>query len=154
VATELRRRTAFDPVTTFREHMVLKAEGSRITKRATALKDRLKKWLPEAPEGYENEKGSVFVDLEETLEVDGKAYRGMELRKSVSTKFDEEEAARILNLKTAKDKTILADAQSSYIDQDKVYRLLAEGRITEKDLDKMFKESESYAFWPVEGEVL
>jgi hypothetical protein len=154
VATELRRRTAFDPVTTFREHMVLKAEGSRITKRATALKDRLKKWLPEAPEGYENEKGSVFVDLEETLTVDGKSYRGMELRRSVSTKFDEDEAAKVLRRKQEKDPTILADAQSSYIDQDKIYRLVAEGRITEKELAKMLPESESFAFWPVEGEGL
>jgi hypothetical protein len=71
------------------------------------------------------------------------------MRRSVSTVFNEETAEPIL-----KRKGVLDEALSTYIDQEKVYRLLAEGKISEKDIEKMFEEKESFAFWPVEGEVL
>lgn len=149
MATTVRRKPAFSPVQAFTEHLSLKADASKIGKRADTLKTRLKDWLKTDPSDvYANENGSRFYDLDATLTIDGVDYSGMELRRSVSTKFDEEVAEKILVKKD-----VLAEAQSSYIDQDKIYRLHQEGKITDRDLEKMFVESESFAFWPVKGEV-
>lgn len=137
-----------DQIITFREHLVLKKEAASITARSEKLKKRLKEWLPVATESYTDVKGSYFVDLPETVEVDGQAYSGMELRRSVSIKFDEDAAEAVL-----KRKKVLDEALSTYIDQDKVARLQQEGKLTEADMDKMFTESESFSFWPIKGEV-
>lgn len=149
--TTVRRKpkTAFNPVHAFTEHLMLKDQASKISTRSEALKKRLKEWLPTAAEGYQNENGSVFVDLDETVEVAGQSYRGMELRRSVSPKFDEDEATKIL-----KKKGVYEEALTPVLDQDKIYVLVQEGKITEKDIDKMFTTTESFAFWPVKGEVV
>lgn len=147
--TTVKRATAFNPVQTFKEHLALKSDAATITKRSEALKKRLKEWLPNASEAYQNEQGSVFVDLDETVEVGGQPYRGMELRRSVSSLFNEDEAEKILRRKG-----VYEEALTPVLDQDKIYRLVQEGKISEKDVDKMFEERESFAFWPVKGEVL
>jgi hypothetical protein len=151
VATRISRssKAAFDAVSTFVQHMTLKEDAKKITSRSEALKKRLKEYLPTAEDAYANEQGSIFLDLPETVEVSGQPYKGMELRRSVGTKFNEETAETIL-----KRKGVLEEALSTFIDQEKVYVLVQEGKITEKDIDKMFEETESFAFWPVKGEVL
>ncbi len=143
------RRNKINPVEVFRQHLGVKHEAGLLTKRADALKKTLKEFIPGAAAAYTNEQGSLFLDLDETIEVGGQPYKGMELRRSVPVKFDEEAAEKILTRKG-----VLEEAQSSYIDQEKIYTLLAQGKITEKDLDKMFVEGEAFAFWPVKGEVL
>lgn len=155
MATTVKRKTKFNPVTDFAQHLSLKDEASKITKRSEALKTRLKDFLKGGTaDVYENENGSKFYDLDETITVGGQEYSGMELRRSVSSKFNEETAEKVLTKKASKDPEIVNDAQSSYIDQDKIYRLLQEDRLTEKEVESMFEESESFAFWPVKGEVL
>lgn len=156
VVTKVKRATALNPVQTFSEHIVLKRQASTITTRANALKDTLKKWFLESPSAdvYENENGSKFFDFDETVS-DGKDdYKGMELRRAVSNVFDEETAEKILLRKVKKDPDIIADSQSVYFDQDKIFRLVQEGRLSEKDVEEMFTEKESFAFWPIKGEVI
>lgn len=151
MVTKVKRATALNPEQVFSEHIVLKREASTISTRANALKDRLKKWFQESAsdEVYENENGSKFFDFSSTIS-DGKdEYKGMELRRSVSTVFDEDTAETIL-----KRKGVYEEALTPVLDQDKIYRLVQEGKISEKDLDKMFEQKESFAFWPVKGEVV
>lgn len=148
MATTVRRKTVFNPSQAFREHITLKREGNAIVARSNKLKDSLKAWFKDAQrdtaEVYENENGSLFYDFPDPIS-DGKdTYSGMELRRSVSTIFVEDEAEKIL-----KRKGVYEEALTPVIDQDKIYRLVQEGKITEKDLDKMFAEKESFAFWPV-----
>lgn len=148
--TAVKRKPRFNPVDAFAEFLDLKATGASFTTRANKVKDRLKGWLPEASEAYENDKGSLFYDFKETLTVWGKDYRGMELRKSTGFQFDEDVAESIL-----KRKKVYDEALSTYVDQDKVYRLRAEGKLTDADIDKMFPEKEpTWSFYPVTGEVL
>lgn len=148
MATTVKRRSKVDPVGLFAEHIVLKREGSVIVARAEALKKKIKDWFEETDEAYENEQGSKFFDFPQTVS-DGKVeYKGMELRRSVSPRFLEDKAEAIL-----KRKGVYAEALTPVIDQDKVYRLVQEGKITEKDLDKMFEDKETFSFWPVKGEV-
>jgi hypothetical protein len=149
--TTVRRKTRFNPVQAFKEHLALKKEAATIGSRADAQKKRLKEWLPDAPGAYTSETGSVFYDLPETVEVAGEPYKGMELRRSVKSTFNEDTADEIL---TAKGAAIHRAALSTYVDQEKVLRLVAEGKISEEELDKMFDTTETYAFWPVKGEVL
>lgn len=146
--TTVRRKAALDFVATFTQHITLKTEAARLTKRSNTLKDRLKGWMPGFKDVYRNENGSYFVDLPETVEVGGKQYSGMELRRSVSTKFDEETAEKVLRRKNIYDECTVP-----VLDQDKIYAAYQEDKITERELDSMFPTSESFAFWPVEGEV-
>lgn len=151
MTTKIKRtKDALDVAATFTQHLTLKADAKRITTRSEALKKRLKDFLL-ARQGdvYASETGSLFYDLPETVEVDGTEYSGMELRRSVTTKFDEDVAEAIL-----KKKGVYEEALTPVIDQDKVLRLQQEGKITEKDIDKMFVAGEQFAFWPVKGEVL
>lgn len=156
MTTTVKRRATFNPVETFLQHLTLKHEGKTLTNRSESLKKRLKEWLPTAPEAYENDKGSKFVDLDEPVQVGGKTYTGMELRRvSGKVVFNEETAEKVLLRKVRKDPDIVVDASSSYIDQDKIARLHQEGRITDKELESMFETGDpTYAFWPVEGEIL
>lgn len=153
--TTLRRKSDFDFAHTFKAHIEAKLIGATFVTRSDNLKKRLKDWIAEKPDGsYSNENGSVFVDLPETVQVQGKSFKGFELRHGTKTVFDEAEAEKILKRRTKKDPKILTDAQSSYIDQDKIYRLVEEGRLTEEELDKMMPSADTWAFWPTEGEVL
>lgn len=151
MVTKVKRATALNPAQVFAEHIVLKRQASTISTRANGLKDRLKKWFLETPSDdvYENDQGSRFLDFPETIS-DGKDdYRGMELRRSASQVFDEEEAEKIVRRKG-----LYEEATEPVLSQDKIFRLHQEGKISEKEIDKMFSEKESFAFWPVKGEVL
>lgn len=148
--TRSKAKSTTSVVEEFKQHLVLKIEAATLTARADKLKSNLKALIPTLPGSYENESGSKFWDLPETLTLLGQSFKGMELRASTSTTFNEDEAEKIL-----KKKGVYEEALSTYVDQDKVYRLVADGKITEKELDKMFETSDvRYAFWPVKGEVL
>ena len=149
MVTKVRKATAFNPVEIFVQQLSIKKDAEALTKRSEALKKRLKEWLPKALNDdhvYQNEQGSIFYDLDETVNVAGTDYKGMELRRAVSNLFDEDEATKIL-----KRKGVYEEALEPVLSQDKIYRLVQEGKITEADLDKMFEEKESFAFWPVKG---
>lgn len=149
MVTTVKKATAFNPVQTFREHMSLKKDAAKIQTRSESLKKRLKEWLPEAEDAYKNEQGSIFYDLPDTVEVGGETFKGMELRRAVSSLFDEDAAEKILRRKG-----VYEQALTPVLDQDKVLRLVQEGAITEAEFDKMLTQKESFAFWPVKGEVV
>lgn len=147
MATRVARPKADTPEKIFQEHIVLKREGKVITARADKLKATLK-GLFDSLNVYVSDSGSKFYDFASTIS-DGKVdYKGMELRRSVSSVFVEDEATKILQRKG-----VYNEALTPVLDQEKIWRLLAEGKITEKDIEKMFTDKESFAFWPVEGEV-
>ena len=155
--TAVRRKTKpkFDPIQTFTEFVGLKTDGEKLVKRANSLKDRLKDWMVNADPAsiYVNENGSRFFDLPETVVVGGTEYKGFEARRSVKTTFNEEKAEEILRTKGG-DK-LLARAQSSYVDQDKVALLVQTGDLEPEELDAMFAEDDpTYSFYPTKGEVL
>lgn len=147
--TKVKRASAFNPVQIFTQHLALKADAAKVTERSDSLKKRLKEWLPGAKGTYQNDQGSIFYDLDETVEVAGQSYKGMELRRAVQPTFDDEKAEKVL-----KARGVYLEAVSNYVDQNKVLRLHQEGKISDDDLDEMFGEKESFAFWPVKGEVL
>jgi hypothetical protein len=151
VPTQIKRNTQQAVESVFAEHITLKRQGSVLNTRAEALKKKLKEWFTStaSDDVYENENGSKFYDFPETISDGKETYKGMELRRSVGTKFNEEAATKILQRKG-----VYNEALTPVLDQDKIYVLLQEGKITEKEIDKMFEETESFAFWPLKGEVL
>lgn len=152
MATSVRRKAAapgIDPEQTFREHILLKAQGATITTRAEALKTRLKDAFDSFANLYVSDSGSKFFDFAETIS-DGKVdYKGMEMRRAVNTTFNETKAELILRRKG-----VYEEALTPVLDQDKVYVLAAEGKISEKEVDEMFEKTERFSFYPVKGEVL
>lgn len=150
--TTVRRSNKFNPVQTFTEFVGLKTDAERLSKRADALKGRIKEWFPTASEAevYSNENGSLFYDLPETVTVAGVDYKGIENRKSVRVLFNEEVAEKIL-----KRRGVYEKALSYTLDQEKIALLVQTGEITEADLDKMFQEADpTWSLYPVKGEVL
>lgn len=145
--TKVKRASALNPSQTFTEHLTLKFEAGRLQKRADTLKGRLKDNFDSFKGIYANENGSKFFDLPTPIRVAGKWFKGMEMRRSAPTTFDEEVAEKIL-----RGKGVYAEALSNYVDQNKVILLQQQGKITEADIDAMFKSKESFAFWPVEAE--
>jgi hypothetical protein len=150
VPTSVRRKApvSTDPKQIFAEHIVLKRQASVLTTRADALKNRLKGMFT-GPDVYVNDNGSKFIDFEETVNDGKEDFKGIELRRSVPVTFDEDAATKIL-----KSRGVYEQALTPVIDQEKVYLLAQEGKISEKDIDKMFVKGEQWAFWPVKGEVL
>lgn len=151
MATQVRRKIDTGVEDVFAQHIVLKRQAAALVTRSDALKKKLKEWFTStaSDDVYENEQGSKFYDFPKTISDGKESYKGMELRRSVGTKFNEDEATRIL-----KRKGVFEQALTPVLDQDKIAVLLQEGKITEKDIDKMFEETESFAFWPLKGEVL
>lgn len=99
-------------------------------------------------EGEPDEKGSLWLDLPEPVEHDGKTYSQLKRERRVGTVFLEDEAEKLLE-----EKGLLAEAQKTIVvlDHDEVYRLHQEGKISDEEIDAMFKENVTYAFKPLAG---
>jgi hypothetical protein len=136
-----------DPAQTFFQQRTLKTEAEALKKRADALATRLKDFIA-SNFAYTSDSGSQFIDFDDTVEVDGVKYKGLERRRSVKTPFNEEKATKIL-----KRKGLYEKALSSFLDEEKVYLLAQEGELSAKDIDAMLDETETWALWPVKGEV-
>jgi hypothetical protein len=99
-------------------------------------------------EGEKDEKGSLFLELTEPIEYDGKTYGLLKKERRVGSRFLEDDAEKLLE-----SKGLLAEAQKTVVvlDQDSIYRLHQEGKLTEAEIDSMFQESVTWAFKPMAG---
>jgi len=128
----------------FTQWAVLKHEVTETTKRQNKLRDEISTYLE--ANGYQDDKGSFIIDLPEPLLAGGKTYTAIKRQRKTSQFFKEDEATALLEAKG-----LLAEAQTTltYLDQDKVYVLNQEGKITDEEIDSFFGENESFAFTPV-----
>ncbi len=147
MTTKVKKASAFNPEQTFTEHINLKVEAARLTTRSNSLKTRLKDSFASLRGVTENEKGSKFFYFKSPIFAGKKNYIGMENRRQVSTVFNEEEAEKRLRAKG-----VYAEALSPVIDQNKIYVLHQEGKLSAEDIDAMFTDKETWAFWPIEGD--
>jgi hypothetical protein len=99
-------------------------------------------------DGEADEKGSLFLDLPTTVTVAGQTFRTLKRERRVSTSFSEDQATKILTKKGLLARCI---KMVPTFDQDEVYVLNQQGLITDKELDSMLVESESWAFKPLAG---
>lgn len=139
-----RKKSKFEPVTdfaaTFMEWLGIKAQATMVSKRQKELHDRMCAQME--IDGYQDEKGSYYVDFEED-EVDG--YVGLQYRCQEKPLLDEERAEELLTEKGLLEKCVVMVPE---LDQAAIYAAHQEGLISQEELDEIFVKNITYAFWP------
>ena len=130
----------------FLQFLVLKAQAATAVKRADEIKVELMAFAEAS--GIEDEKNHKVHTLASPVEAGGTEFTGFMRQRKITESFDDATAEKILVKKN-----LLAEAQTTvtYIDQDKVMRLYADDKITQRELDKMITKKESFAFVPVKA---
>ena len=80
-----------------KQQLVLKIESEVLKRRADTLRDDIMKFLE--ANGTADEKGSLLIELPDTLSVAGKEFRSIKRERRVSSSFDEEAAEQLLHTK-------------------------------------------------------
>jgi len=127
------------------QFLALTTEAKALNDRAATLKKDLMAFLDE--NGEADERGHKTYTFPEPLTIGGKTFTGLKRERRVSDSFDEDVAETILTAKN-----LLAQAlvqPEPVIDQDAIYVLQQEGKITAAELDSMFVQTESWAFKPL-----
>ena len=127
------------------QFLTLTSDAKVLTDRATSLKKDLMTFLED--NGEVDERGHKTYSFPEPVVAGGKTFTGLKRERRVSDRFDEDIAEEILTKKN-----LLAEAlyqPEPVIDQDAIYRLQQEGKISEAELDRMFIQMESFAFKPL-----
>lgn len=128
-----------------RQFLALREEEKVAAARKEVLKKELQPLV--AKEGDLDEvAGHRTLAFSEPIEVDGKSFTGMKQEKRVSKTFDEEAAEVLLKAKGLWDHAIEV---IEVIDQDKVYALHMDEKITEAEMDSLLVSKETFAFVPV-----
>lgn len=95
----------------------------------------------------DEEKGHRIINLPAPVEVGGKVYTGFMRQRRVSQEFNEEKAQALCEQRGFnKDDYV---SVQEYVDQDKIYRLYAEDKITDDEMKELISENETWAFVPV-----
>lgn len=118
--------------------------ADREAKAATARKNELRDRMLEAieREGYEDDKGHVYLDLPE--EIDG--YSKIQRQRRVSQGLDHEATEELLKAKNLwKDCTRVVRV----IDEEEVAKAVFDGRLTKEEWDSLIQTKETFAFVPV-----
>lgn len=89
--------------------------------------------------GVPDDKGNDYYELPASV---GKVY-GLQRQHRSSRKMDDDEVERTLREKALWDRCTRTVLE---IDQDEIAACLAEGIITQEDVDRMFPETKTYAF--------
>jgi len=138
------KKSKFEPVTdfaaTFTEWLGIKVQGALIAKRQKDLHDRMCAQLE--IDGYQDEKGSYYVDFEED---EVKGFVGLQYRAVPKSVLDEERAEEFL-----KERGLLEECTIMVpeLDQEAIFRKHQEGVISQEELDELYTKSVSYSFWP------
>jgi hypothetical protein len=138
-----------DIASKFRQHLVLRLQSESIAKQA----DLLKKEIVGAIEaqGYQDDKGHYWLDLDETVTVDGwGTSRRLQRQKRVAQPMDEDTVETIA---TKKGLWCLGEkggilTQIIVIDEDELRKAYFEGKFTKAEFDKMFPQKVTWAFVP------
>lgn len=143
------RRTPIGSITSkFVQFLAVDLEAKDLAKRADALKSELKDFAEANGEADEN--GHKIYALEAPVEVKGKHFAGFMRQRRVSQVFDEEAAEALCTERGFQREEFISVQE--YVDQDKIARLYAEDRISDKEFKSLVKERETFAFVPVKGD--
>lgn len=129
------------------QFLTLKRETDQLAKRRDEIRDRLKALLE--TEGYTDDKGSLYVDLEKAVEgPDGKLYGVLKNERRVSQVLNEEKATAMVQEKGLGDRCIVLVPT---LDEEEVLKAHYEGLISQEEVDSIFETRETYAFRCLEG---
>lgn len=151
-ATATARRAAqptFDLMATAIDLITNKARAAELTKRAGKARDVLIKYVEKHAQ-IEDEKGSQFLTLPEPFEFGGSTYTSLKREKRSSQVFLEDEAEALVRAKGLWEQ---ATTTITVLDQDKIFILNQEGKISDDEIDELFDEKVAWALIPSTGEL-
>lgn len=125
---------------TFAQWRTLKAEAATIKARQDQLRDRL---LVIAEGGESDAKGHLHYEFGEPVNVGGKTYRGIKREVRKSTVLDEALAEERLKEKGVYEQALFTPEPE--LDDELIYKLYAEDKLTGDDIDYMFVTTKTYA---------
>jgi hypothetical protein len=129
------------------EFLSIKFEVATLTERQDILKKDLMSEV--AKNGEPDEKGNLFLELPTPVTVHGQTFGTLKRERRVSIVFDAEVAEQILVSHGLLEAATTIPEPVPFLDQDKIYVLHQEGKLTEEEIDSMFNEHESFAFKPL-----
>ena len=150
MATTVRRNPPIDLVATTLDLVTNKGRAADLTKRANKARDLLIAYI-EKHAKVTDEKGSQFLPLPETVSFGGTTFAALKREKRASTVFLEEDATEILRKRGLYDLATTTVTVTS-LDQDKIYVLNQEGKISDDEIDAMFGEVVTWALIPQKGD--
>lgn len=126
--------------TWFRQWITADHEAKSASARKNEMRDRFMEALQR--QGYEDDKGHLYLDLPEEIEGFSKVCR----QRRVSQGIDHEAAEKLLKSKNLwKDCTQVVRT----LDESKVAQAVFEGKLTQEEFDSLVTRNETFAFVPV-----
>lgn len=139
-------RSPRDPVLqTVVQFLDLKARVEQETQERDRLRDELKAYV-ETTHDVTDVDGHQYRELSSPVTVAGKTYKTLKRERRVSTTLNED---RLLELAHEKGFTDRVIKTMEYVDQDEIYVLYQEGKLTEEELDSLFDRNITWAFRPI-----
>lgn len=128
----------------FRQWADRKSTVTRLTREMNVLRDDLMKVVIQ--DGDSDELGSRRWYFPASVDIDGTAYKGIKREARTSTVVNEERALKLAEAEGLEDELVV---QVRTIDVDALYRVYAEGRVSQDQLDSLFDTKVTHAFKPV-----
>lgn len=123
-----------------KEWVLLKRRIDTETKRLNQIRDHLMSVA--AAEGEEDEKGSLFLAFD-PVTAGGQTYSTIKRERRVSVSLLSDKVETLADKKDLRDRLY---KMVPVLDQDELYVLNQEGKITDRELDSLFEEKETWAF--------
>jgi hypothetical protein len=125
-----------------------RAEQERTGKSRDSYRNLLREVIME--DGREDENGHRWLDFEEDLTVEGKTYKAICAQRRISSSIDldaTESLSKELNLYDE----VFPVKEVRQFDEDRLYALNQQGKITDEQLDSLITEVETFAIVPVKS---
>jgi hypothetical protein len=124
----------------FYQWVTLKRQSDQLTKRQKLLRDRMCGDLE--TEGYQDDKGSLYLDLDEPVE----GYAGLKYERRIGKSLNLDRANDLVAAKGLTERVIV---MVPTLDQEELLKAHYDGLVTQEELDSIMDVSETFAFVPV-----
>jgi hypothetical protein len=131
----------------FAQFASLQASAKELTSRANLIKAELMAFAEK--NGKPDEKGHLVHTLASAVEAGGATFKGFMRQRKVKQTFNEDRAEDLCRGKKIAREEYISTVE--YVDQDKIARLYADGKITEAEFDSLIDETVEWAFVPVKA---
>lgn len=141
---------AVEPITArFTQFLTLKSTAAAMTTRADILKKDLGAHADANGTVEEEDKGHKVVRLPQPIQVGDTRYVGfMRQKRTPDPTFNEERAEELCESKGFDREDYISTQE--YVDQEKVYRLYAEDRLTDEEMKSLLDQADpTWAFVPM-----
>lgn len=133
--------------TSVRQLLTLRVQREALEDRESALKKDVQEYID--ANGYEDDKGHIWLDLDEPVDVAGfGTVKQLKRERRVSQSVDEDEAEAILKAKALWDQ---CTATIVVLDEEEIRKAHFKGELSDADIDAIFPSKITWAFKPVKA---